>query len=278
MEKTEFLARYRDLLARLEEAPRDVPTWIELARHIDGRDLNYEECLASTEELRALDEKNLVPWSQYIWERVHELAPENLEALECLVEHRVDILDDPEGAAPYLDALLAVAPDHPRALHYAVVLASLNEDLDSAQRHMAQLCEVSPQTAIAHGTFDHFDENELTFLAAVAPKLLDALDAIDEPRGYERSLRALVASLPEGGPAALKRFAASSVPPGLGDLSVSDLKISYSARRFLEGEGVKTASAIVELSDATARECSLAIVREIKEALERHGVEFSGSK
>src|SRR5690606_35167942 len=108
MDKDAFLSRYRELLHALAQAPRDVPTWVALARHIDGRELNFEECLASTEELQAIDEDKLVPWSKYIWEHVVELAPEHLEALELVVEHHAEVLDDPDGAAPILASLLAV--------------------------------------------------------------------------------------------------------------------------------------------------------------------------
>jgi hypothetical protein len=275
MDKAAFMSRYRDLLSELGQAPQDVNVWVALARHIDGRELNYEECLVSTGELRALDDTGLVRWSSYIWEQVLELDPEHQEALERLVEHRIEVLDDPDGAAPYLESLLAATPEHPQGLHFAVVLASQNDDFEEAQRRMLRLCETSPAAAIVQGTFDAFDEDELTFLAHLTPKLLAAVDAMAEVRGYERSLRALIASLPEGGPLALKRFTATSVPPQVGDLPVPDLELSFSASRCLEAAGVRTVSDIVGLPLAETRRLPLAVVREIKEALEERGVQFA---
>lgn len=274
MNKQAFLEQYQAFLATLERTPADASAWVALARHIDGRELNYEECLASREELAKLDANGRIAWSKFIWEQVRELFPDNLEALENLIEYQIDIAEDTEGAATHIDELLALAPLHPQGLHFAVYVAQEHEDLEAAKTRMLQLCEVSPETAVARGTFDYFDEDELEFLAPLAPGILAVIDTFEDPSGYERNLRRLIESLPHGGPSALKRLDAAFVPAGVDELPIKDLRLPFSPRKFLDEHGATTVRQVVSIPAEAVRTCPLSVVQQLREALEAHGVEF----
>ncbi|MFK7991149.1 MAG: hypothetical protein AB8I08_34340 [Sandaracinaceae bacterium] len=136
MNRDEFIRAYQEKLAAVE-SQASLESWSALAAHIDGTNLNYEECLVSMEELATHDTNGTVRWEGYIWEQVHELFPTDPQALEALAAYYIEIRDDLEKAAP----LVAAMANSPRALHYRVLLATDQDDLERAEDTMRKLCE-----------------------------------------------------------------------------------------------------------------------------------------
>lgn len=193
MTKEEFIKEYKNLIELTLQQPTSEGAWLKLARHIDGRILNYEESLVSTKSLEDLDTKKLVPWREYIWAHVHKLFPKNIEALEMLSEYYLEVIDDVESAVLVVEKLRKIAPKNALGLHYEVLLASVEEDDNKAQDSLLKLCEIDAKTAVFRGTFDFVGE-DLTFLTPVAAKIQAAIDST-EPSGYIKSLRTQISKL-----------------------------------------------------------------------------------
>ncbi len=197
MDKREFVEIYIELLNKVDQNNKNEKAWIELALHIDGTDLNYEESLVSIEELEQIDSKKAIPWEKEIWEHVLELFPNNITAHEKLCDLYLDILDDPEMTIPVVDSLLKLEPDNCIGLHSQIVLASIEENDDLVKNYLYEFCKINPKCAISLGSLDFTDDYD--FLAPLAKDLIQTIDEMpthnNNSHRYNQSLRETLAKI-----------------------------------------------------------------------------------
>ncbi len=193
-------AYLKDVKAALEGVlahTHELAPWHQLGRLIDGRSVNYEEHLASFDELRGLDVQQVVQWDRYIWQQIHTLFPGDLFAVKRVAEYYAQVLDEPAQARPYVAMILAEDAADPDGLRWAVELALSDENEPEARSRLQALIDVDPWAPVSWGLLDFFED--WRFLRPSAARLVAAIETRwaqgHDERGYEIKLHGRLVEL-----------------------------------------------------------------------------------
>ncbi len=274
MNKPDYLEAVTRALKSVHADPTDQRTWHELAQLVDGRTVNYESSLATTQDLEALDVHKVLSWSEFVWKTVHERFPDDTEALLRLAEYELQIMGDVEAARPYVDALLQAIPNEPNALRWGLELALADGD-EHAESRVLALARIAPEVVLDNGLLDGFENWE--FAKPVEQSLKSVLEQRwangEEVIGYEKSLHEALAELLGEVPAVREVQPPAAEAWTHLDLAVDELELSVSAYGIVAQLGITTVGELIDRTDADLRASGAArsVVHELNALLGQLG-------
>lgn len=186
MEDEGFLNRFKKCIRALERDMQNVSVWVELAILMD--EINEDEGRSlSAESIREADPQGILPFP--VWSRVLEIDPNNIQALEALVEMYVDIYGDVEAGKPFIDRLLVLDANNFSGLRFRIIYDCCSEvapDIKRAEEVFVDLVERDHENVLWYGLYDYF-EDDLSFLGEKIPSLIELIKN-DQQSGYNQSV------------------------------------------------------------------------------------------